>query len=258
MTHSSNRLVALGVLGAALFAVPALAEEPAPKAATPAPAGEKPPGHPERGKDHAADKSEKAALRAEAKADKAADKADKAADKAERAEDRREFRSALGDLREDLKSGKITKQELKDRLAKLKETLPDRRREHREAIKRRWGATLAQPAVKNELTIHARRLAQLNRALLLAESERQGKDKDKLVDRIEKLIDKENERHEKAMDRFKSGPTDPTAAGETVKTGATPGGTAATGTAAVTGTAATRPAPAAAPPAPAQAKGGTP
>ncbi len=81
--------------------------------------------------------------------------------------------------------------------------------------------------MKNELTTHSRRLAQLNRALLLAESERQGKDKDKLVDRIEKLIDKENERHEKAMDRFKSGSTGPTAAGptatgDTVKTGATP------------------------------------
>ena len=175
MTHPSNRLVALGVLGAALFAVPALAEEPAPKAAAPGQAGEKTPA---RAKEHGADKpgkgeamaeakaarADKEAEKAEAKAERAEAKAEKAEAKAEKAEERREFRNALRDLREDLKSGKVSKPELKDRLSKLKETLPDRRRAHREAIKQRWGATLTQPQAKNELELHARRLAKLNRA----------------------------------------------------------------------------------------------
>ena len=90
------------------------------------------------------------------------------------------------------------------------------------------------------------------------ESERQGKDKDKLVDRIEKLLDKENARHEKAMERLKTG-APPTAPGETVKTGATPAGSAATAPAVVTGAPATPPAPTAAKPAPAAPQqGGTP
>jgi hypothetical protein len=51
-------------------------------------------------------------------------------------------------------------------------------------------------------------MARLNRALLLAETE-VTKDKDKLIERIQKLIDKEQERHERAMARFKSTPATP-------------------------------------------------
>jgi hypothetical protein len=268
MTYPSNRLVALGVLGAALFAVPALAEERVPQAAAPGHASEKTPGRP---KEHVADQAGKGEARDEkagGKPDKQAEKveraeakAEKAAARADKAEERREFRSALRDLREDLKSGKVSKVELKDRLSKLKETLPDRRRAHREAIKERWGATLADPQAKSELELYARRLAKLNRALFVAESERQGKDKEALVDRIEKLIQKENERHEKAMERLKSGSAAVKAQGDTLKAGANPAADPATARALLTGTAA--PTPAEATPAPlltnaAPAKGATP
>jgi hypothetical protein len=47
-------------------------------------------------------------------------------------------------------------------------------------------------------------MALLNRAMVLAETE--AKDKDQLTDRISKLIDKENERHERAMERLKAMP----------------------------------------------------
>lgn len=112
----------------------------------------------------------------------------------------------MRELFDELKQGKLKKGELKDRLGELKEHRDDRAKEHREALKARFGAALATPAAKEELEHHARRMARLDRALVLAETE-VTKDKDKLKDRIQKLIDKENTRHEAAMERFKSAGT---------------------------------------------------
>jgi hypothetical protein len=58
---------------------------------------------------------------------------------------------------------------------------------------------LAKPDAQQELALHERRMAKLNRVLLLAQTERKGKDAEKLTERIEKLIDLENSRHEKRM-----------------------------------------------------------
>lgn len=117
-------------------------------------------------------------------------------------------RGALRALIEDLKQGKLKKAELKDHLTKLRDNLAERRKHHQGELKARWGATLAMPAVREELQHHARRMARLNRAMLLAQTELT-KDKDKVVERIETLIDKEQRRHERAMERFKSMPKTP-------------------------------------------------
>lgn len=117
---------------------------------------------------------------------------------------------AMRALIDDLKSGKIKKGELKDHLGKLRGNAAERRAQHQGEVKARWGSMLAMPPVREELEHHARRMARLNRALLLAETE-VTKDKDKLVERIQKLIDKEQERHDRAMARFKSSPTTPAA-----------------------------------------------
>jgi hypothetical protein len=117
------------------------------------------------------------------------------------------FRNAMRQLREDLKSGKLKKGDLKDKLAKLHETAGERGKEHRQELSRRWGNALGQPSAREELKLHARRMAFLDRAMVLAETE--AKDKDKVTDRISKLIDKENERHERVMERLKSMPTPP-------------------------------------------------
>jgi len=176
-----------------------------------------------------ADKAEAKADKAEAKADKAEEKADKAeakADKAgERAEEKGErlgerpgeprgaghgrFRNGIELLRDDVKAGKVKPAELKDRLAKLSEDRGARKKEHREFVKNRWGALLAQPSVREELRLHARRTAFLSRALLLAQTEPSIKDKDKLIERIEKLTERENDRHEKAMTRLQASPGTP-------------------------------------------------
>lgn len=117
------------------------------------------------------------------------------------------FRGGMRQLREDLKAGKVKKEELKDKLAKLRENAGERSKEHRHELGKRWGSALAVPAAREELKLHARRMAFLNRALVLAQTEAKDKDKDKLLERIGKLIDKEDERHERAMERFKSMPT---------------------------------------------------
>jgi hypothetical protein len=120
------------------------------------------------------------------------------------------FRNAMHDLHERFKAGKIKKEELKAELAKLHDNAKERGKEHRQALGKRWGSALAMPAAREELKHHARRMAYLDRAMLLAQTE-VTKDKDKVIERITKLIDKENERHERAMERLKSAPATPAA-----------------------------------------------
>jgi len=164
------------------------------------------PGKAEPGKP-GAKPEEAAAAPGKDKGDKDADKGDKGKD-ADKDKDHagRPGRHGMRELFDELKQGKLKKGELKDRLGELKEHRDDRAKEHREELKARFGAALATPAAKEELEHHARRMARLDRALVLAETE-VTKDKDKLKDRVQKLIDKENARHEAAMDRFKSAGT---------------------------------------------------
>ncbi len=69
---------------------------------------------------------------------------------------------------------------------------------------KRWGDLLTFPAAQEELRIHSRRMAYLNRALFLAETELKT-NQDETIARVNKLMDAENQRHEKAMERLKTG-----------------------------------------------------
>jgi hypothetical protein len=123
--------------------------------------------------------------------------------------------SAMRALCEDLKHGKVKKGELKERLAALHASREERQKTHRAELGERWGKSLDSPPAHEELSHHARRSAFLNRALVVAETEAKVKEKDKLVARIEKLIEKENARHDQAMQRFPAAPepsTQPAAA----------------------------------------------
>jgi hypothetical protein len=119
------------------------------------------------------------------------------------------FRGALRELHDELKAGKIKKEDLKDKLAKLRDTAGERGKQHRQELNKRWGGALAQPSALEELKHHARRMAWLNRAMVVAETGAADKDRPKLTERISKLIDKENDRHERAMERLKSMPATP-------------------------------------------------
>jgi len=112
--------------------------------------------------------------------------------------------SELRELRDQLKAGKLKKADLEAHLKKLQESNKERRDNHRAALKARWGEHLAKADTQNELSVHERRMAKLNRLLLLAQSERTGKEAEKLTERIEKLIDLENARHEKRMTQITS------------------------------------------------------
>ncbi len=131
------------------------------------------------------------------------------------------FRNAMRELHEQLKAGTLKKADLKAQLAKLHENSAERSKEHRRELGKRWGAALAQPAAREELKHHARRMALLNRAMLLAETE-VTKDKDKVTERITKLIDKENERHERVMENLKSAPGTPAASAGSAPSAAAP------------------------------------
>jgi hypothetical protein len=205
-----------------------------------APAFAQPPGAPP-GK--AEGKAEKAAEKAEAKAAKADDKAQKAEAKAtdakgNKAEGRgphdHDHRGGPGagpsgeppgarpphahahrgfrGLGFEFSHGKMTKPELEKRIAEMRANKAERKKEHREGLRRRYGAALAHPAVREELRHHARREAFLSRALFLAQTQAAPKDKDKLIARIEKLIEKEEARHDRAMERLKSMPPPPASA----------------------------------------------
>jgi hypothetical protein len=133
-------------------------------------------------------------------------------------------------LREGIKNGSIKKEELKSRLDKLRETEQERRREHQRLVAKRWGAALALTPARQELSQHARRTAFLERALLVAQTEAKPADQQKLSERIEMLIDKENIRHERAMMKLSSAPTAPDAASDAMApvpdpAGTTPGST---------------------------------
>ena len=134
------------------------------------------------------------------------------------------YKNAMRELYQDLKDGKLKKDELKGRLAQLQETLGERSKEHRQDIAKRWGATLARPPARNELEIHARRMAFLDRALVLSQGDSKP-NKDQTIDRISKLIDKENARHDRAMARIQSQPTTATSTASAIPaTSAAPGG----------------------------------
>lgn len=87
------------------------------------------------------------------------------------------------------------------RRAELQRTRAERRRERLAKIRERWQrAFLRDPETRAELSLHAERLARLERMRRLAERD----DRGKLVIRIEILIDRENDRHERRMDALKA------------------------------------------------------
>ena len=150
------------------------------------------PPHPVPGK--AADKADKAADKADKaadKADKAADKADKAADKAEKAEDKADKVEAAA--AEKLQQAKHASKRA-ERTTKSKAEKAALRAKVVAALK---GHPMTQ-AMTEEVKNHARRLARLERVKDLAED---AKDTDAAA-RVDKLIAKENARHEAWMTKY--------------------------------------------------------
>jgi hypothetical protein len=157
------------------------------------------------------DKLDEKAAKADAKADGGPTPADSAA-ALESAKKNRYRGRGFRALGVDFQHGAVKKEELQDRIKAMQAARLERKKEHREELRARWGPALLHPSIREELRHHARREAFLSRMMFVAETEVTGKKKEALIARIEKLIDKENARHERAMERLKSNPNPPASA----------------------------------------------
>lgn len=86
-----------------------------------------------------------------------------------------------------------------EKMKKWRESRKERRSERREKYEKKWGAFAHGKPAMNEFRLHGWRMAKLRRMRLLAEE--MGK-KD-VVERVDKLIEKEQARHEKALAKLK-------------------------------------------------------
>jgi len=94
-------------------------------------------------------------------------------------------------------------EQMKMRLSELQATHKQRREAHRAEMRMKYGAgQLGNQSLLMELRHHARRMAFLRRAQLIAENEVEGPKRAALLARIEKLIAKENTRHERHVKRM--------------------------------------------------------
>ena len=101
--------------------------------------------------------------------------------------------------------------ELAKKLAELRATRAERRERHRNALVAQLGARLNVPEIKAELTLHARREAELSRVTFLANNARSGAAREKLLARAAKLSEREQARHAARMQQLTSAAAAPSA-----------------------------------------------
>jgi hypothetical protein len=113
-------------------------------------------------------------------------------------------RSVFEALRDEFKAGKISKEDFKAKVAKLHDSIAERRKIEAARNKQEWGELVERTEVHTEMQDHARRIAYLDRALVVAETEVKDAEQAKLVARINALRDKENARHQAALEKFRA------------------------------------------------------
>lgn len=120
----------------------------------------------------------------------------------EKRDDRQDKREERRDDRQDKREEKVDdlKDEWKKKHSDWVEKRQERRQARREELKKLWGDLVDKPVVRAELRVHGRRLARLNRVRFLAEAN----GKTAAVERADKAIKRENERHQKRMDALKA------------------------------------------------------
>jgi hypothetical protein len=98
---------------------------------------------------------------------------------------------------------KKAREMLATRTEKLRTSLDTRRRAQKRSLLRLWGKDmLRKQPVKDELDVHAKRMARLNRIRDLAQAEVDTE----VLARINQLVRKERDRHERAMNQLKVAP----------------------------------------------------
>jgi hypothetical protein len=131
-------------------------------------------------------------------------------------ENREELKEKRTELKEELKNkqtelrneAKEQSDELKQAIAKLRETRAERRKEARASLREKYGDLVLRTDTRDELRTHASRMARLQQIKRLADEQKNTK----IVARADKLIERENTRHQKQMDALKAQPNTQAAA----------------------------------------------
>ncbi len=92
------------------------------------------------------------------------------------------------------------KKDVKEAAKDVKEARKKRRDDHLAEVRSKWGDVAKAPAAKEEMRVHARRMARLNRVEKLAKDAK----KDAIVKRANAAQEKEKARHEKKMGELKA------------------------------------------------------
>jgi hypothetical protein len=112
------------------------------------------------------------------------------------------LRGGQADLAEQFRRRRPKPEELEAKLGELRKTAGERREAHRNELRARFGQALGRKDLNAELAKHARRLAFLNRAKVVATSELEEPKRTAALARIDKLLAAENARHDGAVQKL--------------------------------------------------------
>lgn len=117
--------------------------------------------------------------------------------------------------------------ELQEKLSELHKTANERRDAHRKELRAKFGAALGRKDLQDELAKHARRVAFLNRAKVVATTELDEPKRTTALARIDQMLAKEDARHDGAVQKLNaSGPNAVASAAATPSGSAAPSGSA--------------------------------
>lgn len=137
--------------------------------------------------------------------------------------DARKNQGDQGELAEQFRHHRPKPEEAEAKLGELRSTFAARRQAHRERMRADFGpAALSHPDVFAELRKHARRMAFLNRAKLVATTELEEPKRTAALGRIDKLIASEQARHQAAVQKLKAERPSTPAASASAVTSAVP------------------------------------
>jgi hypothetical protein len=109
-----------------------------------------------------------------------------------------------------LRSGEITKTEFEAKFKELKQKGKERRKARHDELRGRFtNVALRGEAFRAEIKTHARRMAFLNRAQVVAQTELTGDKQKKALARIDKLLELETKRHDQKLEKLKYGDAAP-------------------------------------------------
>jgi hypothetical protein len=114
------------------------------------------------------------------------------------------LRGGQGDLAEQFRRRRPRPDELQTKLGELRQSASERRELHRRELRAEFGPALGHKDLQDELAKHARRIAFLNRAKLVATSELDEPKRSTALARIDKLLTQENARHDGAVLKLKT------------------------------------------------------